>query len=186
MAGERARARVLLATVLIAAGGGAVGVVAAIPDTSPRACAFGPGPVGNGRAIIATGIQMRVPRKGIVAGLMAAMRETRMRNVASTKFPASLAVRHDDVAASPGIGVLQQVPGLDGVEVLMTPAGAARVFFTRLQTVDQWESMDAAAAAAAVQLSADGSRGYQGSAQVADWFYREQLPVVTLACSAPG
>ena len=186
MTGERARARVLLAAVLIAVGGAAVGALATMPAAPGPACAFGPGPVGNGRAIIATGIQMRVPQKGIVAALMASMRETRMRNVASTRFPGSLAVSHDGVSASSGVGVLQQVPRNDRVEVLMTPAGAARVFFNRLQTIPRWESMESDAVAQAVQMSAWGSLWYLDSAEVAARFYREQLPVVTVACSAPA
>ena len=37
---------------------------------------FGPGPVNNGKAVIAAGLQMRIPEKGIIIALATAMQES--------------------------------------------------------------------------------------------------------------
>lgn len=51
---------------------------------------FGPGPVNNGKAVIAAGLQMKVPEKGIIIGLAVGMEESGLRNLANSNVPESL------------------------------------------------------------------------------------------------
>jgi hypothetical protein len=56
---------------------------------------FGPGPVNNGKAVIAAGLQMKIPEKGIIIGLTTALQESGLRNLANPNVAASLAIPHE-------------------------------------------------------------------------------------------
>ena len=108
----RRRIRLLLFAVLaaLAVTATALVVIATPPhstrQSAPVCLAFGPGPVNNGKAVIAAGVTMDVPEEGIVAGLTAAMQETDLLNLANPNVPDSL------VAANDGLGVDQQAVGI--------------------------------------------------------------------------
>ena len=60
-----------------------------------RGVQFGPGPVNNGKAVIAAGLQMRIPEKGIILALATAMQESGMRNLANPNVPESLRIPNE-------------------------------------------------------------------------------------------
>lgn len=104
IAAGRRRIRRLLVAALIALAAVATALVLTTGPASPPQAAgpvcltFGPGPVNNGKAVIAAGVAMNVPEEGIVAGLTAAMAETHLLNLANPHVPDSLAITHDGLA----------------------------------------------------------------------------------------
>lgn len=126
---------------------------------------FGPGPIGNGKTIIATGQHMHIPRQGILIALIVAMQESGMRNLANDGtgqlapdqhgIEASLRLPHDGVGHNHGsLGIMQQQwPWWGTMADLMTPAVAARKFYEHLLHVGGWQQMAPTVAAQAVQHS---------------------------------
>ena len=145
---------------------------------------FGPGPVNNGKAVIAAGVALDVPEHGIVAGLSAAMQETRMLNLANPHVPDSLALTHDGLGADRDlVGVLQQSAAWGPPGELMSPAAAAAKFFTAMRAVPDWETLPAGELAGAVQRAA-WPQAYLDDVPAARQFYREHLADVR-ATSCP-
>lgn len=138
-----------------------------------------PGPVSNGKAVIAAGLARKVPERGIVIGLAAALRESGLRNLANLNVPASLVFPNDGVGvARTALGILQQEQDWGPPQDRMNPAIAAGRFFTVLIAVPGWESLPDGEAAQAVQRSAYPS-SYAGAVMAeAERFYREHLEEV--------
>ena len=110
--------------------------------------------------IIKVAEQLELPERAMMVAIMTAMQETRLRNLANPKVPASLRVPHDGTGTNyDSIGLFQQRPsmGWGTVTQLMDPAQAAARFFARLLKVHNWNQLSPGAAAQAVQRSAFGS-----------------------------
>lgn len=180
--------RRLLVTALIALAAAAL-VVTTGPTSTPQAdpvcMRFGPGPVNNGKTVIAAGVAMTVPEEGIVAGLTAAMTETRLLNLANPHVPASLAVAHDGLAVDlQSVGILQQGMTWGTAEERMSPAAAATRFYISMVSLDDWESLPAGELAGLVQRSA-WPDGYIDDEPAARQFYRDHIDEVRVSrCAA--
>uniref|UniRef100_A0A5Q5BTH9 Uncharacterized protein n=2 Tax=unclassified Mycobacterium TaxID=2642494 RepID=A0A5Q5BTH9_MYCSS len=136
---------------------------------------FGSGPVNNGKAVIAAGVALEVPEHGIVAGLSAAMQETRMLNLANPHVPDSLALAHDGLGADhDAVGVLQQSAAWGPAGERMSPAAAATKFFTAMRAVPDWEALPAGELAGLVQRAA-WPQTYLDEVPAARQFYRDHL-----------
>lgn len=136
---------------------------------------FGPGPVNNGRAVIAAGVQMKIPEKGIVIGLAVGLEESGLRNLANSNVPASLGIPHEGVGHDgQSVGIMQQQPWWGTLRDLMTPGVAAQKFFRALLKVGGWQNMAPTVAAQTVQQSAfpDAYAAFVAQATV---FYRQHL-----------
>jgi hypothetical protein len=111
----------------------------------------------NAVAIIEAGKRMNVPKQAHLVAMVTALQETRLRNLANKKVPASLSYPHQGLGTDfDSIGVFQQRPsqGWGSAAELMDPATAAGRFYGRLVKVSGWEKMTVGAAAQAVQRSA--------------------------------
>ena len=136
---------------------------------------FGPGPINNGRAVIAAGLQMKIPENGIVIGLAVSMEEAGLRNLANTNVPASMAIPHEGVGHDgQSVGIMQQQPWWGTLRDLMTPGVAAQKFFRALLKVGGWQNMAPTVAAQTVQQSRfpDAYTAFVAQATV---FYRQHL-----------
>lgn len=148
---------------------------------------FGVGPTANGRAIIAAGIEMRIPEKGIIVGLATAMQESGMRVLANPKVPESMSLPHEGIGTDHlSVGPFQQQPWWGSTAELMAPRTSARKFFAALLKVGGWQSMAPTVAAQSVQQSAFPD-AYADDVAAATLFYRKHLPAVLSASggSAP-
>lgn len=147
---------------------------------------FGPGPVNNGKAVIAAGLQMKVPEKGIIIGLAVGMEESGLRNLANSNVPESLQIPHEGVGHDHlSVGIMQQQPWWGPLRDLMTPGVAAQKFFTKLLTIGGWENMAPTVAAQAVQGSAfpDAYAEFVAGAKI---FYAKYLREVRAASGRPA
>ena len=121
----------------------------------------------NAATIVRTGLEMRIPRRGVVVALAAAHQESRFLNYANdghggdlrgdqAGIERSLAITHQAVGSDHGsLGVFQQQwPWWGSMPELMNPATAAGKFYQHLVTVPGWEKMPVTEAAQAVQRSA--------------------------------
>lgn len=175
--------RRLLAAVLIALAACASALmVGSAPPRAPYAASvclvFGPGPVNNGKAVIAAGVAMDVPEDGIVAGLTAAMAETRLLNLANPDVPDSLSAAHDGLAADhQAVGILQQGEAWGTAAERMSPARAAERFFTAMRAIDSWHVRSPAELAGLVQRSA-WPGAYADEVPGARRFYRDHIDEV--------
>lgn len=139
---------------------------------------FGPGPVNNGMAVIAAGVEMNVPERGIIIALATAMQESGLRNLANPKVPESLSIPNEGLGYDHlSVGILQQQPWWGAIADLMTPRIAARKFFEALTKVGGWAQMAPTVAAQAVQRSAFPD-AYADDVPVATMFYRRHLAQV--------
>lgn len=154
--GAAAALVIVLATTVLAGIRMASTDIVTAPEATSELCLQPDGPTEYGVAIISTGRHMGVPQRGIVAGLIAAQRETGMRNVANPRVPESLAMRHDGLALGSGqaVGVFLQGPDWGSVTDRMTPSVAAERFFGALQKVAGWQHMPEAVVAQVVQRAA--------------------------------
>lgn len=187
----------LLAFVLLA-GGGTSGptqeTALATPQCSQQMAAqgvgakgvqFGPGPVNNGKAVIATGLQMRIPEKGIIVALATAMQESSLRNLANPNVPESLHIPNEGMGHDhQSVGIMQQQPWWGTIRDLMNPGVAARKFYESLLKVGGWQQMAPTVAAQSVQRSAFPD-AYADDVPAATLFYRQHLNEV-LAAAGPG
>ncbi len=184
----RGRARLLLAAALtVLAAAAAVLVVISgqpAPQAAPVCLVFGPGPVNNGKAVIAAGVAADVPEEGIVAGLTAAMTETHLLNLANPHVPDSLTVTHDGLGIDRGsVGILQQSATWGTAAERMTPAIAAHRFFTSMHQVQGWDTLPAAELAGLVQRSA-WPDAYVDEEPAARQFFRDHIDEVRVSrCS---
>ncbi|MFF5181045.1 peptidase M23 [Micromonospora sp. NPDC000316] len=141
------------------------------PDTSARArkvasaTPTNPAPVAgldedqmdNAEAIVRTGRDMGVPRRGLVIAVATAMQESNLYNVASGVLPESQNYPHQGVGWDhDSVGLFQQrsSSGWGPVGRLMDPAFATRQFLAALKQVPGWQQMRLTDAAQAVQISA--------------------------------
>ncbi|MEV4121276.1 peptidase M23 [Micromonospora sp. NPDC049645] len=111
----------------------------------------------NAEAIVRTGRDMGVPRRGLVIAVATAMQESNLYNVASGVLPESQDYPHQGVGWDhDSVGLFQQrsSSGWGPVGRLMDPEFATRQFLTALEQVPGWERMRLTDAAQAVQVSA--------------------------------
>ncbi|WP_239141965.1 hypothetical protein [Plantactinospora endophytica] len=111
----------------------------------------------NARAIVRTGRDMGVSRRGLIIGVATAMQESNLLNRASEVLPESKRYRHQGTGWDhDSVGLFQQrtSSGWGPVNRLMDPAYASARFFEALRQVPGWERMRLTEAAQAVQYSA--------------------------------
>ncbi|MEU4402391.1 peptidase M23 [Micromonospora orduensis] len=111
----------------------------------------------NAEAIVRTGRDMGVPRRGLVIAVATAMQESNLYNVASGVLPESQNYPHQGVGWDhDSVGLFQQrsSSGWGPVGRLMDPEFATRQFLAALEQVPGWERMRLTDAAQAVQVSA--------------------------------
>jgi len=133
----------------------------------------------NVSVIIAEGLRLAVPERGIVIALAVASQESGFRNYANDGaggdlkpdqqgIEKSLELPHEAVGTDHGsLGVFQQQwPWWGSMVELMDPASAARKFYAALLRVSRWESMAVTDAAQTVQKSAY-PRAYQDDVPLA-------------------
>ena len=190
--GERRLREVLIGLLVALAAAAAAVLVGGVlgPATVDRPAAlctsFGPGPVNNGKTVIAAGLTLQIPEHGIVAGLTAALQETGLRNLANPNVPTTLTMAHDGMAIDhQAVGILQQATRWGPAADLMAPAVAAEKFFTEMRAVDGWETMPPAHVARIVQRSTFPD-AYTDDVPAASQFYREHLDEVLAARCPPG
>jgi hypothetical protein len=111
----------------------------------------------NAKAIVRTGHDMGVPRRGLIIGVATAMQESNLLNLANSDLPESL--NHPNQGTGwdhDSVGLFQQrsSSGWGPVDKLMDPAYATAQFFNALQQIPGWEQMPVGDAAQAVQMSA--------------------------------
>ncbi|MEV8426454.1 C40 family peptidase [Streptomyces niveus] len=97
--------------------------------------------VPNAQKIVATGIGLKVPKRGQIVALAAALQESRLRNLAS--------------GDRDSLGLFQQRPskGWGTAQQIRDPIHASEKFYQRLLKVDGWEQLTVTQAAQAVQQS---------------------------------
>ncbi|ORX14134.1 hypothetical protein [Mycobacterium xenopi] len=177
-AGQRRSLTAAVHTLTAALAAFLVIVVCPVWHSGPPPCRRPGGPIGNGEALMATGIAMNIPENGIIIGLAAAMGETGLRNLANPNVPASLSAAHDGLTVNAqAVGILQQGPSWGSPSELMSPAVAAGKFFTALRAVNDWQAMPPQQVAGIVARSAfPGASPADVSA--ARQFYRDHLDAV--------
>jgi murein DD-endopeptidase MepM/ murein hydrolase activator NlpD/endonuclease/exonuclease/phosphatase (EEP) superfamily protein YafD len=121
----------------------------------------------NAAAIVRVGLELRIPRRGIVVALAAAHQESGFLNYANDGRGGDLRADQAGIGRSQGIahqavgtdhgslGVFQQQwPWWGPMTELMSPGTAAEKFYRSLVAVPGWETMPVTRAAQAVQRSA--------------------------------
>lgn len=111
----------------------------------------------NAAAVIAAGNEAGVGQSGQVIGLMTALQESSLRNLANPKVPESLGLSDEGLGSDrDSVGVMQQRPsmGWGAVAELMDPVKSSGIFFDRLKGIEGWEQLGPGAAAQKVQASA--------------------------------
>ena len=95
----------------------------------------------NAQTVVATGISLRVPKKGQIIALATAMQESRLRNLSA--------------GDRDSLGLFQQRPsqGWGTAEEIHDPVYASEQFYKHLLKVDGWQQMTLTQAAQAVQRS---------------------------------
>ncbi|MFL0176421.1 C40 family peptidase [Mycobacterium sp. SMC-13] len=147
---------------------------------------FGPGPINNGKAVIATGLQMRIPEKGIIVALATALQESGLRNLANPNVPESEAFPHEGEGHDhKSVGIMQQQPWWGTIRDLMTPGVAAQKFYIALLKVGGWENMAPTVAAQSVQRSAFPD-AYADDVAAATLFYRQHVREVQASSGEPA
>ncbi|MFV8227427.1 hypothetical protein [Mycolicibacterium fortuitum] len=186
-AARRRLRRWLIGTLAaLAVAGSTTLVMAATP--APVCQSYGPGPVNNGKAVIAAGVNLHMSEDEIVAGLTAAMRETRMLNLASPNEPDSLRGAHDGLAyTGHTVGILSQSASWTWPVVeLMVPAQAAKKFFTAIREEPAPAHLSPAQLAGRVQRSAY-PQAYEADEPAARQFYRDHIGEVRATrCAESG
>lgn len=111
----------------------------------------------NAKTIVDVGVDMQIPRQGLVIAVATAMQESTLLNYASGVLPESQNYPHQAIGWDhDSVGLFQQRPssGWGTVRDLMRPAYAARAFYEALLEVPGWQQMSLTLAAQAVQISA--------------------------------
>ncbi|MEU6023770.1 hypothetical protein [Micromonospora sp. NPDC047134] len=111
----------------------------------------------NAKVIVDVGVEMKIPRKGLVVAVATAMQESTLLNYASGVLPESQNYPHQAIGWDhDSVGLFQQRPssGWGTVRDLMRPAYASRAFYEALLQVPGWQQMAVTLAAQAVQVSA--------------------------------
>ena len=169
MFAKTALAAAISAPVLVIASLAAVAaVITAVPDTGPtRTCAadtanmatstaaLSPTQLANAQLIAQVGISMGVPMPGETIAIATALQESNLLNLG-----------HGD---RDSLGLFQQRPsqGWGTPAQILTPAYAARQFYTHLLHIPAWRTLPTTQAAQAVQHSAypDAYTKWQDQAQ---------------------
>nr|WP_230415500.1 hypothetical protein [Micromonospora tarapacensis] len=111
----------------------------------------------NAKVIVDVGVDMEIPRQGLVVAVATAMQESTLLNYASGVLPESQNYPHQAVGWDhDSVGLFQQRPssGWGTVRELMRPAYASRAFYEALLEVPGWQQLSVTMAAQAVQISA--------------------------------
>ncbi|MBN7794612.1 hypothetical protein JYP47_12960 [Microbacterium esteraromaticum] len=108
----------------------------------------------NAAIIIRTADEFGLERDGQILGVMAAMGESSLRNIDYGDWETS-GVTNPDGTRTSSIGLFQQQDWWGSVEDRMDPATAARLFFTRLERVPQWQTLEPSHAIHRVQINSD-------------------------------
>jgi len=101
-----------------------------------------PAQAANARVIIATGVAMGVPRRGLIVAVATARQESGLMPL--------------DHGPDGSLGLFQQIPFWGTAAERMDPATSSRLFYARLLRVAGWEAMPVTVAAQAVQRSKFG------------------------------
>ena len=135
------------------------------PAPEPEPQPVDPGPVAgltvdqmnNAKAIVRTGRDMGVERRGLIIAVATAMQESNLYNLASGVVPESMNHPNQGIGWDhDSVGLFQQraSTGWGPVHKLMDPAYSTQQFLHALQRVPGWQQMRLTAAAQAVQVSA--------------------------------
>ncbi|WP_092379997.1 hypothetical protein [Micromonospora phaseoli] len=130
------------------------------PTTPPRprpVAGLSQAQMDNAKAIVDVGVDMKIPRQGMVIAVATAMQESTLLNYASGVLPESQEYPHQAIGWDhDSVGLFQQRPssGWGTVRDLMRPAYASRAFYEALLQVPGWQQMSLTMAAQAVQISA--------------------------------
>ena len=108
----------------------------------------------NAAIIMGTADAQGFKRDGQILGVMAAMGESSLHNIGYGDWETSGVVNPDGTRTS-SIGLFQQQQWWGSVETRMDPAGAAALFYGRLQRVPDWQSMAPSHAIHRVQVNTD-------------------------------
>ncbi|WP_432050488.1 hypothetical protein [Verrucosispora sp. NA02020] len=111
----------------------------------------------NAKVIVDVGVDLKIPRQGLVVAVATAMQESTLLNYASGVLPESQNYPHQAIGWDhDSVGLFQQRPssGWGTVRDLMRPAYASRAFYEALVKVPGWQQMSMTLAAQAVQISA--------------------------------
>ncbi len=129
-----------------AAGCGDTGKIQQVSVATPKVDGFTASQVKNAATIVQVGQKLQVPPRGWVIAVATAMQESRLTNLGD------LGSRNDHDS----LGLFQQRPsaGWGTPAQVMNPEYAATKFYTKLVTVDGWQSMPLTKAAQRVQISA--------------------------------
>lgn len=126
-----------------------------VPASSVQCRAIAAGPVANGEAVIRAGAAMDIAADGIVIGLVAALQETGLRNLANPGVPETLDLPHDGLVTDyHAVGILALNEQWGTAAELMLPEVAARKWFTAMRGIAGWQTMLPHRVAAAVMRSA--------------------------------
>src|SRR4051794_91400 len=155
---RRRRVAAAVAGVALAAGGSVLGVRALVGAGPPPlpGCTVGHGTgalmlsldqAEDATSIAAVGVRMRLSGRAVAVALATALQESKLHN-----YP---------FGDRDSLGLFQQRPsqGWGRPDQLLTPAYAAGAFYRHLRQVPRWRRLPLAAAAQAVQHSANGA-GY--------------------------
>jgi hypothetical protein len=113
----------------------------------------------NAKAIVWTGVDMKMPRRALVIAVATAMQESELLNRASEVLPESKNYPHQGTGWDhDSVGLFQQrtSTGWGSVQQLMDPAYASQAFYGALMQIPGWQGMQLTDAAQAVQVSAFG------------------------------
>jgi hypothetical protein len=111
----------------------------------------------NAKVIVDVGVDLKIPRQGLVVAVATAMQESTLLNYASGVLPESQNYPHQAIGWDhDSVGLFQQRPssGWGNVRDLMRPAYSSRAFYEALVKVPGWQQMSLTLAAQAVQISA--------------------------------
>ncbi|MEV6815023.1 hypothetical protein [Micromonospora sp. NPDC051296] len=111
----------------------------------------------NAKVIVDVGVDLKLPRQGLVIAVATAMQESTLLNYASGVLPESQDYPHQAIGWDhDSVGLFQQRPssGWGTVRDLMRPAYAAQAFYEALLEIPGWQEMSLTLAAQAVQISA--------------------------------
>ncbi|MFC3503199.1 M23 family metallopeptidase [Micromonospora krabiensis] len=121
----------------------------------PRLSQYGDGQLRNAARIIKVGQDMKVPPRGWVVAVATAMQESGLRNLANRTVAQSGDLPNEGVGADhDSVGLFQQRASWGSVAQRMNPEYAARKFYEKLLTVQEWERLPLTVAAQKVQVSA--------------------------------
>ena len=104
----------------------------------------------NAQAIAKVAISRNLGQPGVLLGIVTSLTEATLINV-----------HHGDAAGPSSIGLFQQMPSWGPLSVRTDPAGAAGLFFDRVVTIPNWQTIDPWVVAQTVQ-SSEFVAGYTG------------------------